>query len=40
MLDYPEVVSSLTAEDVQEAAQQYLDLERFVEVVLYPEGEE
>ena len=40
MLDYPDVVSRLTAEDVQEAAQQYLDLNRFVEVVLYPEGEE
>ena len=37
MLDYPAVVSRLTAEDVQEAAQTYLDLNRFVEVVLYPE---
>ena len=40
MLDYPALVSRLTADDVQQAAQQYLDLDRFVEVVLYPEGEE
>ncbi len=34
---YPELVRSLTAEDIRQAALRYLDPERYVKVALYPE---
>lgn len=40
VLDYPELIGSLTAEAVEEAAARYLDEDRFVQAVLYPENVE
>ena len=37
VLAYPDLIRSLSAEEVEEAAERYLDLDRFVQVVLYPE---
>lgn len=37
LLRYPELVDSLTAEDIQEAARRYLSREQFVRVTLLPE---
>ncbi|NKB69496.1 MAG: hypothetical protein GKR89_20695 [Candidatus Latescibacteria bacterium] len=36
LVEYPDLVDSLTAEDVQRAARQYLDVEQAVEIVQYP----
>ena len=38
LLQYPELVDGLTLETVQQAAQQYFDMDNYVRVVLYPEG--
>jgi zinc protease len=40
ILAYPELVDSLTAEDIREAAVTHLDGSRYVKVVLYPEDAE
>jgi zinc protease len=37
ILKYPELVKSLTSEDIREAAKTYLKRERYVKVVLMPE---
>lgn len=37
LIQYPELVDSLTAEAVQQAAQNYFNMDRYVRVVLYPE---
>lgn len=37
--DYPDLVKSVTAEDIRNAAREYLNEKRFVQVVLYPEGQ-
>jgi zinc protease len=39
-LRYDELIESLTAEELQEAARAYLDDDRYVEVVLFPLGSE
>jgi len=36
-IEYPAMVDSLTAEDVQQAAQQYFNMDNYVRVVLMPE---
>ncbi len=38
VLRYGEMIDSLTPEDVQAAAREYLDTSRYVQVILYPEG--
>ncbi len=38
VLRYDELIQSLTAEEIQEAAQRYLDQDRLVKGILYPEG--
>ena len=38
VLQYEDLVDSLTSEAVQQAAQRYFDLDNYVRVVLYPEG--
>lgn len=38
LVQYPELVDGLTIEAVQQAAQQYFDMDNYVRVVLYPEG--
>ena len=41
LIQYPALVDSLTVEAVQQAAQKYFNMDRYVRVVLYPEeGEE
>ena len=40
VLAYPELIRGLTADEVEAAAERYLDLDRFVQVVLYPEDVE
>lgn len=40
VLTYPELIRDITAQDVQEAARKYLNKERYVQVVLYPENHE
>jgi len=37
ILEYPELVSAIDAEVITEAARRYLDTDRYIEVVLYPE---
>ncbi len=37
LIQYPALVDSLTAEAVQQAAQNYFNMDRYVRVVLYPE---
>lgn len=37
LIQYPALVDSLTAEAVQQAAQSYFNMDRYVRVVLYPE---
>ena len=37
LIQYPELVDSLKTEMVQQAAQKYFNMERYVRVVLYPE---
>ena len=37
VLDYPDLIESLDAEAIQQAAQHYLDRDRYAKVVLYPE---
>jgi len=37
ILNYPDMVNSLTAEEIHLAAQQYLDMNDYVQVTLYPE---
>ena len=39
LIQYPALVDSLTGEAVQQAAQKYFNMERYVRVVLYPEEE-
>ena len=39
LIQYPALVDSLTAEAVQQAAQNYFNMDRYVRVVLYPEEE-
>jgi zinc protease len=38
VLEYEPLVESVTAERVQQAARRYIDLERYVQAVLYPEA--
>jgi zinc protease len=38
VLRYTNMIDSLTAEDIQATARQYLDFDNYVKVVLYPEG--
>lgn len=38
LLKLPETVNAITAEDIREAAQLYLNTERYVDVTLYPEN--
>ena len=37
ILTYPDLIASLTAEKIREAARQYFNLENYIQVVLYPE---
>ena len=37
LLEYEEMVDSLTPEEVREAAEKYFDMENYVRVVLLPE---
>lgn len=39
VLTYEEQIEDLEAEDIREAAEEYLDMDRYVEAVLYPEAE-
>ncbi len=39
LIQYPALVDSLTGDAVQQAAQQYFNMDRYVRVVLYPEEE-
>ncbi len=39
ILEYDELVNNLTPEAIQKAAQRWVDLDRYVEVTLVPEGE-
>jgi predicted Zn-dependent peptidase len=39
-VDYPDLVSELDAEALRQAANEYVDLQRYVRVVLRPEAQE